>query len=1252
MHLLAVQAGAVLDGEEAIDLGQSPGDIVILSSNDTDLACLSAAAGGLPEDFPSVRLANLLNLKHPLSVDLYVDQVVSKARIVVVRLLGGRGYWRYGLDEIQRVCRERGVPFVALLDDGSSDAESAELSTAAPEVRERLARYLRSGGIGNGRNALLYAADLIGHVCPWSEPTTVLDAGLYWPGLAEPSLDDLKAHWVEGAPVAAVVFYRALVMSGQTQAIEAMIAALRARGLNPLPVHVQSLKNNFAKGLLDDLFRRCPPQVVLNATAFATASLNIEAELAGPMMGRDAGVLDRSGAPVLQLVFAATNHAAWAESARGLAARDLAMNVALPEVDGRLLAGAVAFKAEARFDPRTECAIVGHDPAPDQIGHAADMAAGWTALRRTPVAERRVAMILANYPNRDARIGNGVGLDTPQSAACVLSAMQAGGYDAPGAPQDGAALMARLLAGPTNASGKPDADGGQWFSLADYQAFVEELAPSVGAAVRDRWGAPEDDPFFRDGGFRLPIHRFGKVVVGVQPARGYNIDPKGSYHDPALIPPHGYLAFYGWLRRDFGAHAMIHMGKHGNVEWLPGKALALSRDCFPQAIVGAAPQLYPFIVNDPGEGAQAKRRIGAAIIDHLTPPLTRAESHGPLKALEVLVDEYYFAAGMDPRRLSSLRDEILALAASEGLDVDCGLDLSDGEGALAALDNYLCDLKEMQIRDGLHVFSRSPEGRLRTDLLVALARTPRRLGKGGDASLLRALAEDLGLGFDPLDCRLGDVWTGARPQVLADQGDDPWRTVGDTIERMEGLCSALVEGTVEVGDWPATVLVMAAVERDLAPRIDACGPAEIAALMDGLDGRFIAPGPSGAPTRGRPEVLPTGRNFYSVDTRAVPTPTAWKLGWASAQLLVEDHLQRTGDYPRAVALSAWGTSNMRTGGDDIAQALALMGARPTWELSTGRVTGFEVLPLAVLGRPRVDVTIRISGFFRDAFIEQIDLMAAAARAIQTMDESEGDNPAAVRFRLEKAEHLAAGVGETEAARRAGTRVFGSKPGAYGAGLQAMIDEKLWDTRGDLAEAFIVWGAYAYGAGQEGAADRTGLEARLKTIDAVIHNQDNREHDLLDSDDYYQFEGGMTAAVEAVRGVAPISYHNDHSRPETPVIRTLEDEIARTLRARLVNPKWIAGVMRHGYKGAFEIAAGVDYLFAFAAATDAVKSHHFDLTHRAFIEDEAVRSFIAEANPHALTDIAARLLEAIERGLWTPRSNSAQPLLDQLARGRP
>jgi cobaltochelatase CobN len=423
--------------------------------------------------------------------------------------------------------------------------------------------------------------------------------------------------------------------------------------------------------------------------------------------------------------------------------------------------------------------------------------------------------------------------------------------------------------------------------------------------------------------------------------------------------------------------------------------------------------------------------------------------------------------------------------------------------------------------------------------------------------------------------------------------------------------------------------------------------AEITALLTGLSGHFVPPGPSGAPTRGRPDVLPTGRNFYSVDTRAVPTETAWELGKKSAEMLCLRHLQDHGDHLRAAGITAWGTSNMRTGGDDIAQAMALIGAKPVWERASGRVTGFEIIPLAMLGRPRVDVTLRISGFFRDAFPDQIGLFDRAARAVGALEEDADDNPLAARMKAEAGALEAKGMDAGRASQAAGYRVFGSMPGAYGAGLQALIDERGWSERRELAEAYLTWGAYAYGAGQEGVADREGFEARLSKLEAVVQNQDNREHDLLDSDDYYQFEGGMTAAVEALSGRMPVVYHNDHSRPEKPVVRTLEEEIGRVVRARVTNPKWIAGVMRHGYKGAFEMAATVDYMFAFSATTGAVRSHHFDAVYHAFVADEAVREFMADANPHALKEMAERLLEAMERGLWTAKSNSAKFELESL-----
>jgi len=1247
MHLLQAQAGEISDGTEPIDPQQSPADVVVLSANDTELAALAGAKQRLGDAVPSLRLARLAWLQHPFSVDLYLDKTLTRSRLVIARLLGGEAYWPYGLEQCALRLAEAGVPFVALPGDDKPDEALARASSLPEETQQALWSYFVEGGAANAANLLRFTAHLLDGAPLPARAVPLLRAGTYLPGEGPGDLASLQERWMPGAPTVALVFYRALLQGAGAEVIDRVAATLTTEGLNPLPVFVASLKDALSAATVTQIFASAPPDVVLNATSFAVGSAQAE----DWREARQPTVLDAPDVPVFQVVFSGGSEEAWSQGDRGLSPRDIAMNVSLPEVDGRILARAVAFKDEAYFDEATQFPVARHRAQVERATFVAKLAANWARLARTPEGERRVGLILANYPNKDGRLANGVGLDTPESCTRVLAALGEAGYRVEDAPADGAALMQILTAGPTNwLADRAEREGGERLSLADYREAFARLPKSVRETIEGRWGPPEEDPFLVGDAFALSLHRFGKVVVGVQPARGYQLDPTQSYHSPDLPPPHHYLAFYIWLRETFGAQALVHLGKHGNLEWLPGKAVALSQDCLPEAVFGPLPHLYPFIVNDPGEGTQAKRRSQAAIVDHLTPPLTRAETYGPLRDLEALVDEYYDAAGVDPRRLELLRKEILSLTEASGLDRDAGIDREDdADSRLRKLDDFLCELKESQIRDGLHIFGAAPEGRLERDLLAALTRLPRGRDEGGDASLIRALARDLGLvseDFDPLDCVMSEAWQEPRPEALQAQSEDPWRSKGDCVERLELLAGQLIAGTWRPeGDWTATRAVLERMESALRPALRACGARELAGLLAGLDGRFIAPGPSGAPTRGRPDVLPTGRNFFSVDNRALPTPTAWALGWKSASRLIERHVQDHGDWPKAMALTAWGTANMRTGGDDLAQALALMGVRPSWDEGSRRVTGFEILPLSVLGRPRVDVTLRISGFFRDAFPGQIDLIDSAARAVMELEEPEADNPAAARYRAETRRLEAGGV--ADAALRAGFRVFGSKPGAYGAGLQALIDSGVWDSRADLGDAFLEWGGYAYGQAAEGAVARDLLEKRLTQVEAVVQNQDNREHDLLDSDDYYQFEGGMAAAVESLSGRAPVIYHNDHARPERPVIRTLTEEVARVVRSRVVNPKWIASVKRHGYKGAFEMAATVDYLFAFAATTQAVQDHHFDLVHQAYLADEETRAFLEEANPAALKEIAARLDEAVRRGLWQPRSNTAQSLIAEL-----
>ena len=1191
MHLLLAQKGTIAEQDKAIDLGQSPADVIFLSAADTELASLSVAKASLDKKTSSLRLVNLLSLTHPMSVDTYAEKTASHARLIVLRVIGGESYWPYGLQVFHALALEKNIKLVVLPGDDKADEGLDKFSTVAKEDCNNLWHYLIEASAQNMHAFLEYCDYLLEKQDKPVAAVPLMKAGLWWPGKAPYTIDDLfKIQHKTAKPVVAICFYRALVQSGQTAPVEAMMKALEKRGLLALPIFVSSLKDELSVAIIDSIFQQLPPDIVLNATGFAVSNGHLD---------RKPTVLERHGAMVLQVVFSGSSKEQWQKDGRGLAARDLAMNVALPEVDGRIFTRAVSFKSAVEFDEETECNVIVHKPVKDRIEFVAELAKNWVKLRKKTYRERHIAVIMANYPGGDGRLGHGVGLDTPAAMIVTLNAMKKQGYPIENIPENGNELMRLMIAGPTN-EGVKGRIVRVSLSLSRYKALFQTLDKKIQDEVEKRWGKPENDAYVVEDGLALPILMLGQTVIGLQPERAYGMDAKQVYHAPDIVPTHHYLAFYFWLRSVYQADAIVHMGKHGNLEWLPGKALALSCHCYPEIALGPVPHIYPFIVNDPGEGTQAKRRSSAVIIDHLTPPLTRAESYGPLKDLEGLVDEYYEAAGVDPRRLVKLKGEILDLVRLTGLNHDAGIQEHDSDDlALEKLDAFLCDLKELQIRDGLHIFGQAPSGEQLENLLVATARVPR--GEGENGSLHRAIADDLGFKFDPLDCAFSDRWNGAKPQILQALDGSPWRTNGDTVERIELLALALVSKKLSLpAEFKKTAPVLANIQNVLRPLILSCGAKEIDGFLTALDGRFVAPGPSGAPTRGRPDVFPTGRNFFSVDTRAVPTPSAWQLGKKSAELLVVRYVQDHGEWPKAFGLTAWGTANMRTGGDDIAQALALIGVKPVWDAASRRVTGVEVIPTALLGRPRVDVTLRISGFFRDAFPEQIALFDQAIRMVANLDEEEEDNPVHARYVDDVQNLMKAGHSLEQARQKAGFRVFGASPGVYGTGVQELLDKGEWNDRNDLGKAWIAHSAFAYGVENVSQAQDM-LDTRLHHINAVVQNQDNREHDLLDSGEYYAFEGGMASAVAQKQGSFPKVYHNDMSRPERPLIKTLEEEIGRTLRGRAINPKWIKGAMRHGFKGAVEMAATIDYLFAFSATTNAVSNEHFEAIYNAYID---------------------------------------------------
>nr|MBA2747861.1 cobaltochelatase subunit CobN [Tatlockia sp.] len=833
--------------------------------------------------------------------------------------------------------------------------------------------------------------------------------------------------------------------------------------LQAIPIFVSSLRDLEVQGELLDYLQGV--NLLLNTTSFSLARLETET----PQLD----LWEKLDIPVLQAIFSSGTAESWESQLQGLSPRDLAMNVALPEVDGRIITRAISFKGIEAQNPDLETDVVVYQPRRDRIDFVADLAAKWVCLRNSAPQERRIALILANYPNRDGRLANGVGLDTPASCIEILKALQTAGYGVEDLPTSSDELMQLLVSGVTNdPEGRELREVRQSLDGAEYEEYFASLPEAVKKGICDRWGDVKES-------FTIAGVQLGNVFVGIQPSRGYDKDPSLNYHAPDLEPTHDYLAFYYWVREVFGANAIVHVGKHGNLEWLPGKSVALSNECYPEVAFGAMPHFYPFIVNDPGEGSQAKRRAQAVILDHLTPPMTRAELYGGLQQLEGLVDEYYEAQGLDPVRVPILRDRIMQLVTQENLAVDTSTEISS---ILNYLNSYLCELKEAQIRDGLHIFGQCPQGVQLIDLIVAISRQP----SNGRIGLTSAIAEDWGLDFAPLTTDLGLPLSAISQQILTDNNYS-CRTVGDAVEVIEEYAASLVENAITQGVAPRAIAnvettnpLMDWVKLCLIPALQQTDR-EILNLLHGLDGGYIPSGASGAPTRGRPEVLPTGRNFYSVDIRAIPTETAWSIGKKAAEVLIERYTQENGEYPQSLGLSVWGTSTMRTGGDDIAEALALLGVQPVWDGVSRRVVDFEILPLSMLGRPRVDVTLRISGFFRDAFPNLIDLFDAAVTKVAALEEAEDQNPIAAKVKTEVQTWLASGKSLEQAQINAHYRVFGSKPGAYGAGLQGLIEAQNWNDDSDLARAYINWSCYAYSGKKEGRAAPEAFEQRLKAM---------------------------------------------------------------------------------------------------------------------------------------------------------------------------
>ncbi|MDJ0742349.1 MAG: cobaltochelatase subunit CobN [Xenococcaceae cyanobacterium MO_167.B27] len=1266
MHKIAATPGGWNpETEGVIFIEQNPAPIVFITAADTEIQTLATAINGLPNDFPDLRVVNLLQLQQQLSIDTYVETVLSKAQIIILRLLGGYTYWSYGLERIKETAESTNIKLFVLPGDDLPDLDLISHSNLNLSSVNRLWHYCIEGGVKNYINGLKFVSD----VCLNTNynpdvPQVIPRLGLYNFFLQDNG-QKLNSNSVTHS--VGILFYRSHYLAGNTLPIDALSEALIKKNLYPIPIFISSLRDIEVQKQLVIISKEKTLQVLLNTTSFSLAKIGEESATK---------LWKQLDIPILQVILSTSTQEQWKTSWMGLTPRDVAMNVALPEVDGRIITRAISFKSVKRRQEKLETDIVIYEPNRDRVNFITELTSNLVNLKNTVVRDRKVALILANYPNKDGRLGNGVGLDTPASCIKILQALKVAGYEVKDIPATGDDLIKLLTTGITNdLESRATRKIYQSLPLEEYQKYFNTLPQPVQQAIINRWGNLEDNKTNKQqnnndhSSFSIPGIQLGNIFIGIQPSRGYDLDPSLNYHAPDLEPTHNYLAYYYWLREKFQAQAIIHVGKHGNLEWLPGKSIALSQNCYPEIALETIPNIYPFIVNDPGEGSQAKRRSHAVIIDHLTPPLTRAELYGGLEKLEALIDEYYEAQTLDPSRLKPIQERITKLVKQENLHQELAIQNTESITEFLNLaDGYLCELKEVQIRDGLHIFGQCPQDKQLRDLIIAIARHSSidRLG------LTEALAKDLGWGDTVWLTKLsfktskgskgageaGEISLPKKPSTLQPSENlfAPLRLCArlnntrDKTATLEEIAAELIEQllknssfTLNPSTFPHTFPVINWIKTHLLQSLQQTNQ-EITNLLRALDGKYIPSGASGAPTRGRPEVLPTGRNFYSVDIRAIPTETAWEIGSKAAEALIERYTQENGEYPQNIAISIWGTSTMRTGGDDIAQVMALMGVRPIWDGISRRVVDFEILDESVLNRPRVDVTVRVSGFFRDSFPNLLNLLNKITQAVADLQEPKEINPLATKVQQETQYWQQQGLESNIAKQRASYRIFGSKPGAYGAGLQGLIESQNWQSETDLARAYINWSCYAYDAQGKGHSAPESFSQRLQQLQVVLQNQDNREHDLLDSDDYYQFHGGLTAAVKSLTGKNPEVYFGDNSIPSNPKVRKLTEEIARVYRSRVINPKWIKGVMRHGYKGAFEMAATVDYLFAYDATTDCVRDYMYQGVAEAYVLDDQVQQFIKDKNPWALRDMAERLLEANQRGMWQEVSND---MLDEL-----
>ncbi|WP_320667711.1 cobaltochelatase subunit CobN [Prochlorococcus sp. MIT 1307] len=1225
MHRLATLPGD--SSEQGITLvEQSSAPVLFLTSASTDIATLAATLliSRQKKWNGRIRALPLSALNHSAQIDHYINTSAKKANLILVRILGGRGHWSYGLEKLQSwVNKDLKRNLIIVSGTKEQEIELHSIGNIELKTTERISELLKIGGTKNMSTVLMLLNEILANRSYELDKFQVNNID-----------DPQKWDWrKESGPKVCILLYRALLQSGDVKLAKDINCSLRKYGFTPRLLWVSSLREENVKSTVCEILSNEKVKAILTTTSFSSVEFN-DASSGAPLW-------DKLNIPIFQMLTSSINKGAWEKSKRGLSPLDLSMQIVLPELDGRITTRPCAFKTTKQAHKHLRTAIQSLESFPENLDWVSKHLRYWIKLQDLKPSEKQITLIIANYPVKNGRLANGVGLDTPASTLEILHWLKETGHYLGNKklPVNSNELIKLLLNSRTNDPESSHKKPLDYLKIEVYLDWWDKLPLDSKIPILERWGDPKRAIDIESKGY--PVHgiKYGNISLLIQPSRGYDSESLDDLHSPDLPPPHRYLAQYLWIKKVQKSNVVVHIGKHGSLEWLPGKGIGISSSCYPHIAIGNLPNIYPFIVNDPGEGSQAKRRSQAVIIDHLTPPLGLAGLHGDLLKLEGYMDEYYESRLLSEKRNSILEKKIIDLLYKNNWPLKKNinnfkeLELGSISEIFTDVESYLCELKEAQIRTGLHILGKHQSKKEFIELLFLISKAPTLKRKG----ITQLLSKELGLDIDPWTEEPSKELTSNDKKRMREVSDLNFYNNGDLIEWLDSQALLIIEEILssfkngifrenrdlEIAPKLKRILkdgfnpLKEYISKDLMPRLYRSPDDEKKSFINAISGRRVNSGPSGSPTRGREEVLPTGKNFYSVDLRGLPTEAAWELGKRSANNLLELHLMEKGEDLKKLAISVWGTATMRNGGEEISQLLSLIGIQPVWDGATRRVVDLEVIPLSILGRPRVDVFLRISGLFRDAFPQLIDYVNKAQRMIAALDEPTNMNPLSASIKQGKS----------------GGRVYGSAPGSYGAGLQALIDSGAWENTYDLANAYLEWSQWRYENSDNAIKDIKGLKSCLSDVEVVLHNQDNREHDILDSDDYYQFHGGLTAAVEKTSKRKPDVLFGDNSRPQRPRVHKLSKEIDKVMRSRMLNPRWIKGMQKHGYKGAFEMGASLDYLFAYDASTGQVPNWCYTEICEKWLKEKNIKDFLNANNPWVLRDIAERLLEASNRNMW-------------------